>query len=481
MTTPVGLDNRTGHSPGLPQHDVLSAVGRFTLHELPALNARIIGGRGELPQLVGRMNHLLAGLPDPGLLLPADTQRLIVELGIWGSSVQRHALDQQAAPDALAGLDLLRAGPGGELPFREYFRTLATRSGTGHPPRDAYASLVRWNTPPSQAVWNGERIVALPSVYRDGLVRTYTADAGETLILELFKAVETLEAGANTALEPVWAGCSMSDDEATHRFTIATHMVAGAQRLFRDFPGGDHRGALSIEHFIHVFRQFGVHWQDGDTPPSGPQDVEWVTRDLMTGVGSPAYCQHVRRIYPGLLAPERARLSQAMDRPPLPQQLLQAAGLTAQVLTAMPEAELSETARNHPRIVACYYFLRASARLSAIHLAVSKHYLFAAMRRADTGHGQAAVSNEQGITGLAEQALERLHHARQHHALHPLGRLPRPTLRTLSHIVPDPQTSTSQALALLGRQPPADESVRTHPASPGGERGQHALGPGAAA
>jgi hypothetical protein len=162
MTTPASLSGSAIPAVNTLHREVLSAVGRWTLHELPVLNARILSGHRDLPQLIGQMNRLLACLPEPGLLPSADSKRLIVELGIWGSSAQRHHLEQGATGgDTYAGLDLLRAGPSGQ-PFRGYFRALAERSGTGHPPRDAYASLVLWNTPATQAVWHGERIAALP-------------------------------------------------------------------------------------------------------------------------------------------------------------------------------------------------------------------------------------------------------------------------------------------------------------------------------
>jgi hypothetical protein len=51
-------------------------------------------------------------------------------------------------------------------------------------------------------------------------------------------------------------------------------MLAGVRRLLLDFPAGDYRGVLTADHRIDVFRQFAVHWDPGNVPPSGPQDVE---------------------------------------------------------------------------------------------------------------------------------------------------------------------------------------------------------------
>lgn len=36
------------------------------------------------------------------------------------------------------------------VPFLDYFAGLAAQTGAGHPHRDAYASLARWNLPASE-------------------------------------------------------------------------------------------------------------------------------------------------------------------------------------------------------------------------------------------------------------------------------------------------------------------------------------------
>ncbi|MFG2525170.1 hypothetical protein [Streptomyces sp. NPDC048527] len=439
------------------QHSSLPGIDHWSMYDLPLLNTEILAGRGSLKSLISEMNARLAQLPPVEHISPLAAQRLVVHLGVWGSSIGRHYQDLLPGlrHDPSNGLRALK-GPGG-LSFRAYFDQLAARTGTGHPNRDAYASLILWNVGGMRALWQGQVLAYIPGVFDDGRIRTYTDNVGEQQILYLFKACETLERASNTVLEPLWTQAApLARGECEERLMIASHMLAGARRLVVDFPHGDDRGCLTPDQFVDVFRQFAIHWDPDDVPPSGPQDVEFLSRDLMNGMGSAVYHQHIRKIFPGLLAPECARLSTLMERPcSLPHGLLEAAGLTADQLAVMTSRELAGAARDHPSLAACYFYLRASARLSAAHLAMAKKFLFKVTRkRSEQGIvDNAPVSNELGITGLAEMVMGRVHDARKRHPLHVFGRLPAAELSALSRIPPNPDLDSTQTRALLEGPP----------------------------
>lgn len=434
------------------QHPSLSSIDHWSTHILPRLNTEVLAGRGSLKRLIFEMNARLAQLPPAEDVSPLVAKQFVVHLGIWGSSIGRHYQDLLPGlrHDPSNGLRALK-GPGG-LSFRTFFDRLADRTGTGHPGRDAYASLILWNVGGMRALWKGQVLADIPGVFNDGLIRTYTDDVGEQQILHLFKACETLEQASNNVLEPLWAQSGpLGRGEAEERLMIASHMLAGARRLVVDFPRGDDRGRLTPDQFVDVFRQFAIHWDPGDVPPSGPQDVEFLSRDLMNGMGSSAYHQHIRKIFPGLLLPECIRLSDLMERPySLPQTLLEAAGLSVDQLAVMTPRELGGAAQDHPALAACYFYLRTSARLSAAHLAMAKKFLFkVTKKRSELGLiDNAPVSNELGITGLAEMVMERLHDARKRHPLQAFGRLHAAELSALSRIPlnPDPDSSQTQDL-----------------------------------
>lgn len=109
-------------------------------------------------------------------------------------------------------------------------------SGTGHPERDAYASLVRWNTPKVRTYWKDRQIAKLGSEFNNGRIRTYTNTIGEQLILELFKKCETLEKAANGSLILLYeADAVTASNDGLEKLRIAAVMLAGVRRVLRDF------------------------------------------------------------------------------------------------------------------------------------------------------------------------------------------------------------------------------------------------------
>jgi hypothetical protein len=56
---------------------------------------------------------------------------------------------------------------------------------------------------------------------------------------------------------------------------MATRLMNALVRLNQGFAAlAPAAGGLRTEHFMDVFRQFAVHWDLGDLPPSGAQDPE---------------------------------------------------------------------------------------------------------------------------------------------------------------------------------------------------------------
>ena len=184
----------------------------------------------------------------------------------------------------------------------------------------------------------------------------------------------------------------------------------------------DGRPIFTAPHFMDVLRQFAIHWQGRDVPPSGAQDPEFLKRDFYLGTRTVSYPEHVRRIFPALLADERHALEQAMDLPSIPSLIdvqLGASGAAASALTMKRPPELLALALEHPWLVPIYMVLRANARVSASHLMLTKRFLFNPMReRERAGIPDAGlVANRAGTTGLGEQQLEGLHQVRAEHAL----------------------------------------------------------------
>ncbi len=315
-----------------PSAEFLDLVNEWSLYQMPEMNREIVAGRCERATL--RLNlsrNVLANLPSPEMLSSDQAQRLVVMLGLAGASVGRHyqesAEENRRTPEqAFAGLTV---GSGSES-FLEYFARLAKRTGTGHGTRDCFASLVRWNAPPAEVHWAGQRIATLPSVFDDGLVRTYTAAPDEFRFFGLLKASEALEMAVNQQLAPLSDGAlDLGDEEALGRIARAVMLLDALRQLNIHFAGLPSDQGLNVSYFLDVFRQYAVHWQPDDIPPSGAQDSEAIFRELMVGIAMPTYPQHVRRLFPSLLEVERTRLETLLNRPSLPEVALRRAGLDA--------------------------------------------------------------------------------------------------------------------------------------------------------
>ena len=397
-------------------------VDEWVDEELPRLNRAILDGATPPVLLTEQAKDIvLPGLPSVGRLSRQEARQLVVRLGFLGASVARHY--QEWTPGGKdrpeRAFDGLTAGADG-IPFREYFAELAEHTGDGHYGRDSYASLVRWNVGTIEVRRGAELLVVLPGVFDDGRIRSYTGSPGEERFFLLVKNGEAIERAVNDLLEPLARnGASLVSADAVGRVRLATELLLALRQLFLDFAGLPSAESMPTEHFMDVFRQFAVHWTAEDIPPSGALDPEALKRDFLLGVGLDGYDTLVRRLFPALLAGERAELSALMARPTLPQQLLATLGVGTESLSATDPAELGRLLRGQPALVDWYQLLTAHARAAGAHLMLSKKFLFKPQRERDAaGIGdRPLVSNRAGTTGMNETFLERLTRARQDHPL----------------------------------------------------------------
>lgn len=412
----------------MPLVALLDLVNDWSMQRMTALNREILQGRSPRGALrLDLARNVLAHLPPPDVLTPQQAQQLVVILGLAGASVGRHyqeAAEANRATPELAFAELTIGG--GSESFLGYFARLAKRTGVGHGPRDSYASLVRWNLPQADVYWAGQRIATLPSIFDDGLVRSYTGAEDECRFFGLLKASEVLEKAVNQQLIPLSDGSvDLGDEEALRRITRAVMLLDAMREVNTHFAGLPPGEGLSVGYFLDGFRQYAVHWRRRDIPPSGAQDAEAMFRDLILGIALPSYPEHLRRMFPALLDVERAMLETLLNRPSLPAVALRRAGLDGTQLGRCSKAELRELIRRHPVLDALHLLLNAHARVAGVHLMMSKRFLFSPQRIRDRdGKGDpGVVSNRIGTTGIDESGLELLTRARHEHVLSPLHHL----------------------------------------------------------
>ncbi|MEU4561536.1 hypothetical protein AB0F72_24395 [Actinoplanes sp. NPDC023936] len=397
-------------------------IGAWVLHELPRLNRAILQDHAPTELLLDDLHeHVLNHLPDVAQLTPHQAQQLLVNLGFVGASVARHWQEHIAGgirhpEDAFEGV----VAGAERIPFRAYFAALAEHTGTGHYERDSFASLVRWNVGTIKVRLGDETLAALPGVFDDGRIRSYTGSPGEERFFLLVKQGEAVELAVNELLCPLTADrASLICEDARHRVRLATVLLDTLRRLMVDFAALPPEQTMPAEHFMDVFRQFAAHWTLGDIPPSGALDPEALKRDFLLGIAVDDYDQQARRLFPALLAGERAELAELMDGPTLPQRLLAALGTDARHLRLADDGDLRRLVAHHPALVDWYRLLVMHARAAGAHLMLSKKFLFKPQRvrdRAGLGDKE-LVSNRAGTTGMTETFLERLTRARQDHIL----------------------------------------------------------------
>jgi len=429
-----------------------SMLNRWSLVELPRLNRAIIAGDRPASSLRVELARLLALLPESGTLYPGEAEQLVVHLGLAGASVARHYQEQdpvrKATPER--AFEDLAVGPA-KVPFLAYFRGVAQSTETGHYRRDSYASLVRWNAPTTEVCWAGETLAVVPGAFPDGEIRTYTGDRGEFLFFELLKHSEALEMAVNDLIEPLTTGSvDVLSPDGIRRMRTATVLMVALRQLNSDFgarPAGD---GMTPDHFLDVFRQFAVHWEVGDIPPSGAQDAEFLKRDFLLGIDFPDYELLVRRIFGSLLDVERQSLTTSMRSAALPAVVLAAIGVTPADLSVASPAAVRTLVHAQPSLAACHLLLQANARFAGTHLQLTKKFLFREQQRREAVGmpDNALVSNHKGTTGMTENLLERLVQARKRHPLVALRQVAHREIDDSTGI-PEPPPIVGDALAAL--------------------------------
>jgi hypothetical protein len=396
-------------------------VGDWVLHELPKLNQAILLDHAPLRLLVTELrDHVLHQLPDVVQLTPVQAQRLVVHLGFAGASVARHYQENTPGGTEHPERAFEPLHVGANLPFRSYFAALAGHTGTGHYDRDSYASLVRWNVGTVRVRLRDEVVAELPGLFDDGHIRSYTGTAGEREFFLLVKQGEAIELAANCMLQSLEGShIELTGEYAHRRVRAATVLLDALRGLFVDFTALPPDRAMTAEMFMDVFRQFAAHWTPGDIPPSGALDPEALKRDYLLGTAPPGYDQRTRRLFPAMLAHERAEIGDLMTVPSLPQRLLAEIGTDRPALTDADDSDLRRLIARHPALADWYRLLAMNARVSGVHLRLSKKLLFKPQRQRDeAGLGdRQPISNRAGTTGMTETFLEGLTRARQEHAL----------------------------------------------------------------
>lgn len=438
--------------------EVLMEINRWAHERMTWINRDILDRKTPPDVLVRELNQgPLRIAPIPESTSPINARRLLTLFGMFGSSVGRHYQEADPAMKATPTqpLELLFVTKQ-RIPFREYVRRVALRTGTGHQPKDSFSSLVRWNVPTMRVMWEGTELSSIRGYFSDA-TRTYTGGGGEATLFTLLKKAEAFELAANNIfLSLVRREIAIDSPEALERVRLAKLLLDGVRSVNIAYFAKDDDGkqALTAEHFMDAFRQFAVHWEVGDLPASGSQDAEFMRRDLYIGIKFPTYERHVRRMFPALLEHERTLLNEAMQCPNISTLIMERLPLTLEECAQLGPDALLTLVAEYPYLMHYYLLLRANARIGSSHLRLAKEFLFNPMRERERQNISDAivVSNWAGTTGMLEQLLDTLTEGRRQHVLRFFTAVPLERLLMAAGIE-EPQIPDDELFSRVGFTP----------------------------
>jgi ketosteroid isomerase-like protein len=384
------------------------SLGDWLRTELPVWNAALLADRRLVPQFRAELETRLEGLRSPLDCSVEECRRVLVMLGMAGSSLERHSQEAGAPPGA--ALRDLRAGA---TSYRRYVATLASRAGG--PPRDSFLSYVLWNMPTVAVYLPGEpqAIFVLPGAFGSEPPITFSGTVAEELFLTLLKRCAALEQIANEQLLPVCDGVVPPDDSSAlarvDRAALLLRSVRAEMRVFMRRP------EFTAEFFLDELRQYACRWDELDAynAPSGGHDTAFIVRDNLLGISIPGYDSHVLDLFNVLDQAGQGDVLRSRATVPLVDRVL-AAG-QVENLRDLDAAEADALLARHPWLLNYVRLYQANAALSATHWAMIMKYMIKPMRQRD--YDAIVVSNRAGATHMWMATLKAYMEARNDHPL----------------------------------------------------------------
>lgn len=400
------------------RHEAVDVLHDWLRSELPTWNREMLEKRRTHEAFAEAVQPMLLELGSPLVFSEAECRRLLVMLGMVGSSLERHS--QETGAPAGRALRTLRAGA---TSFRRYVATLASRVGS--PPRDSFLSYVLWNMPGVAVSLPGEREMTLvvPGAFGAAPPFTFSSNAGELLFITLLKRCAALETLANERILPVCDGSLAPDDPgALAGIERAALLLRAVRAEMRTFMG---RPEFTPELMLDDLRQYACEWDDIDAfaAPSGAHDTAYIARDIMLGTPIPGFEGHVDALFDVVGPAGQREVLDALHNTPLIDRIRAAAGV--EDLQHLDAQEAGDLVARAPWLLPYARLYQANAAVSATHWAMIMKYMIMPMRQRD--HDAVVVSNHAGTTYMWMDTLRAYLDARNDHPLAGLKHLARPT------------------------------------------------------
>lgn len=420
----------------------------WSLNNLPLLNEEVYTNRKSPEELAMVFNkNVLNIAPLAENVNSDDVKKLLVILGMFGSSIERHTQQYFVKNELIAiergekaHADVLQPGKGLDLllirscqRFLNYFQEIADI--IGHPYRDSFYTFIECNGPTVEVMHpkSSKTIHTVPALFSDACFITFSDQKAEIEFISLLKKSFAIQEAANKYIEYIQKPEIRIDTfKAIEASLNASLLIHSIKLNLIEFM---RESEFSQDFFLDILRQYACSWYPVAQylkPPSGANDYAVLHRDVMLFDNLippdgkfPGYKKHIQEVFSVLMPDAIKKLEQSMQIDSIEKKIFQILELTKPEFEQLDEAALLSLLKHSQWLVAYLEIYNAQKTLSHVHYSSIQKYLAKPknFRDANRDHREAVtvVSNSYGTTGMSPKGiLWMLDKAR---ANHPLARM----------------------------------------------------------
>ncbi|MBD6618462.1 hypothetical protein FNW02_22205 [Komarekiella sp. 'clone 1'] len=425
----------------------INTMIKWVLEKLPLLNEEVYAEKQSPQELAIILNNNILNIaPYPENVNPDDAKKLLVILGIFGSSIERHTQQcfikkelkavecrEKTQPDVVEpgkGLDLLLIR--NSQSFINYFQQIADI--IGHPYRDSFFTFIECNGPTVQVMHpkNQKIIHNVPALFSDGCFVTFSGQKAEIEFISLLKKSFAIQEAANEHLEYLQKTKGLNEPQAIEAALNASILMLSIKSNLVEFMK---KSQFNTDFFLDILRQYACSWYPINQylkPPSGANDYAVLHRDIMLfeDLMPPhgkfiGYKKHIQEVFSVLMPNAIKKLENSMNIDSIESKIFQALGINKETFNHLTENVLLLLLQQNYWLVAYLQLYNAQKILSHVHYSSIQKYLVRPKISRDISCDRreviTVVSNSYGTTGMSPKGILWL--LDQARANHPLARM----------------------------------------------------------
>jgi hypothetical protein len=420
---------------------VINNMKKWLLSNLSSLNEDVYLGKKSHQELAIILNkNILDMSPSPEKLDLDNAKKLLVILGIIGSSIERHTQQcfikqelmaveklEKDKPDTLQygkGLDLLMI-PNFQR-FTDYFGRVADI--IAHPHRDSFFTFIECNGPTVKIIdyKSGNVIHTLPTLFSDNDFITFSGQQAEIDFITLLKQSFVAQEAANKYIKYIQKEITEIDDSSTLMLSICS--------VFINFMKNSQ---FNYDFFLDILRQYACQWYPPNQylrPPSGANDHASLDRDVMLfenlllpDNNFPGYNKYIQGVFSVLMPNDIAKLKNSMAMDTIEKKIFDKLGINKMDFNQLNENSLLNLLKDNYWLSIYLQLYNAQKKLSIVHYSSIQKYLVKPKKYRDVYQDRretvTVVSNELGTTGMNPKPNDILWLLNEARINHPLAKM----------------------------------------------------------